>query len=237
MKRRRVYADRSKSQKKYRSRSSISTFKAPVSSKGVSKVSPRSTPSTRLNNTFIYNDTVFLNPGLGATAEHDFRLSSLFDPDQTGIGHQPTNFDQLMLLYERYCVYEVEYRITFVSDLSSTNYIVGATVCDLNTAAVDRRVLIENGQTQWGVLGLTTSSNQITFRGTCDIAKSHGVTKKAMIGDPDYSGSSSTNPIENIFLKIWAGDIFLGSDPPQISAIVELRMKTQLEGSKLNNIS
>jgi len=36
--------------------------------------------------------------------EYVFKANSLFDPDLTGVGHQPTYFDQLAAIYSQYCV-------------------------------------------------------------------------------------------------------------------------------------
>jgi hypothetical protein len=42
---------------------------------------------------------------------HIFSLSSLFDPDATAFGHFPYGFDQLKVLYSKYCVYNTKFRI------------------------------------------------------------------------------------------------------------------------------
>jgi hypothetical protein len=41
-----------------------------------------------------YDPAITINPTVGNTAVHVFRLNSLFDFDYTGTGHQPRGFNQ-----------------------------------------------------------------------------------------------------------------------------------------------
>lgn len=45
-----------------------------------------------------------VNPGAGLVAEYIFRANDVFDPNQSGVGHQPRGFDQLMPLYNHFTV-------------------------------------------------------------------------------------------------------------------------------------
>lgn len=51
-----------------------------------------------------YVQTITLDAGIGSYAVNEFRANSLFDPDKSGIGHQPSNFDKLASIYDRYTV-------------------------------------------------------------------------------------------------------------------------------------
>lgn len=51
-----------------------------------------------------YCDVYTLTSSSNAIAKQYMRMNSLFDPDQTGTGHQPYYFDQLAALYGRYHV-------------------------------------------------------------------------------------------------------------------------------------
>ncbi len=59
-----------------------------------------------------YVDTKLVAPGSGV-AVHQFRLNSLFDPDYTGLGHQPAFRDQWNALYTKYRVVKTTWHITF----------------------------------------------------------------------------------------------------------------------------
>lgn len=51
-----------------------------------------------------YCDVYQLTSTSASIAKNSFRLNSINDPDQTGVGHQPLYHDQLQALYDRYVV-------------------------------------------------------------------------------------------------------------------------------------
>lgn len=51
-----------------------------------------------------YVDVFALTSSSGGIGKQYMRMNSLFDPDQTGTGHQPYYFDQFAALYNRYTV-------------------------------------------------------------------------------------------------------------------------------------
>jgi len=50
---------------------------------------------------YTFENGVGLNPAIGAAAGYVFNLNSLHDPNTSGVGHQPTGFDQLIAIYEQ----------------------------------------------------------------------------------------------------------------------------------------
>ena len=51
-----------------------------------------------------YVQEITLNSASGVYDVHSFRANSLFDPDYNGVGHQPSNFDRWMEIYNHYTV-------------------------------------------------------------------------------------------------------------------------------------
>ena len=51
-----------------------------------------------------YVDQVTINPAIDSMGVYQFRSNSIFDPNYTGIGHQPLGHDQAAALYENYTV-------------------------------------------------------------------------------------------------------------------------------------
>ncbi|WP_218254000.1 hypothetical protein, partial [Candidatus Magnetobacterium casense] len=65
-------------------------------------------------------------------------LNSLFDPNRSGIGHQPYGFDQLATLYNRYRVISCGYRITCATPTAGNTVLTampGNTVVTASTAS------------------------------------------------------------------------------------------------------
>lgn len=67
-----------------------------------------------------YVDTISIDVSAASIANHVFRCNSVFDPDLTGIGHQPFGYDQHTLLYDRYRVLSSKITVTPV-DVDSSN--------------------------------------------------------------------------------------------------------------------
>lgn len=51
-----------------------------------------------------YVQELSLTAGVGAFATHVFRANSVFDPDYSGVGHQPLRFDNWASIYDHYTV-------------------------------------------------------------------------------------------------------------------------------------
>lgn len=61
------------------------------------------------------------DPGPNTISNYSFRLSSLYDPNLTGVGDQPRYFDQVVgeRLYRKYQVDAVKWKVTFINKSSS----------------------------------------------------------------------------------------------------------------------
>lgn len=62
-----------------------------------------------------YQETVRLTNTSGALAFQRFRANGMFDPNQTGTGHQPLYFDQMTVLYNHYTIIGAKISVTFAS--------------------------------------------------------------------------------------------------------------------------
>jgi len=76
--------------------------------------------------TFSYSDMVTVN-GLaaGAFQGHAFNGNGLYDPDDTGTGHQPRGFDQMKALYRTYKVNASTIRVRFVGTSTGAGVVCG----------------------------------------------------------------------------------------------------------------
>lgn len=83
----------------------------------------------RKNCKLQYTATHILSTGAVSVfgAEQTYRANSLYDPDQTGIGHQPYGFDTLATMYARYKVNGVRLDLG-LSDPSADGIVCGLSV-------------------------------------------------------------------------------------------------------------
>lgn len=229
----RSYASKSSSASKR------ATYGRPVKS-GINQISMRPSGGTRKKATFIYfEEGRFLQSTAGVQNVTQFNLTSLFDPDRSGAGHQPVNFDQLMAIYEQYVVYEAEYKVIFRgATLAGNAGLIGCGVSDdVTSISLDFARHVENGSCQWGVLDLEAGSPSVKqFTGKVDIAKAHGITMRQLLTDDRYKGTASTSPADQIVLNNIVKTQTGLSNTDYVMGI-EIRYHCYLEGSKLNTLS
>jgi len=83
-----------------------------------------------------YSDQITWSGTPGAAQIYRFRTNSLFDPDFTGTGHQPTAVDEMARFYQRYAVVSAKIVVTFFpSEEAGSNYI-GGVYCSNNDEPV-----------------------------------------------------------------------------------------------------
>lgn len=203
----------------------------PLASKGTTSRLQGSTTAVD----FHYSTRVSLNPGVGGLAASQvFRLSSIHDPDFSGIGHQPVGHDQFAALYERYQVYEIEYHVEYVNRDAAQNQAVGVRFSDVSTVSTDRDVNIENGYGEWALLG-SINAGPRKFTGKVFVNSIHGVSYKQYMSNDDYGANFGSNPVEEAYMIMWADG--LGDDSDAVDAVVHIVYKTKVMGSQLTALS
>lgn len=170
--------------------------------------SPRMPLPTTLKTNMLYSTMFFLNPGVGSVAIHNMRANSLFDPDATGVGHQPRGFDDLMALYDHFVVVGVSIRVTFSnSDLTDPLYVGIALTAD--GAALDQGRLddyMEYGRTQFAVLNVHDTAGSVkTVSMNSNPNKFLGRSKP--LADPELKGSAFANPTEEAIFQVWCASM------------------------------
>ncbi len=79
-------------------------------------------PSRKLVKLKYVDSNVTLDPtniGIAGAAQYVYRMGSLFDPDYTGVGHQPMCYDQWSAIYRRYTVLGAKITAQFVPNDTS----------------------------------------------------------------------------------------------------------------------
>lgn len=183
---------------------------------------PRNLIPTKLARRFKYCETVALDAGATTISTHVFSCNGMFDPNITGVGHQPMGFDQYVgVLYDHYTVIGAKITVTFMSTGSGANTgpaRVGITVRDTFTpllAGVD--TLCEQGATKMRVISALTSNNKTTMSYTINPAKFLGNSKP--LNNENLKGTSTANPSEQCYFQVFAANINDFSNPEPVQAI------------------
>lgn len=181
----------------------------------LTNVFPRS-----LRRTLRYAETYTLTTGAAGVvgAVQLMVLNGIYDPNATGVGHQPYGFDQLTPFYGYYLVHATKYRIMCttigstaevavvfqiypaVSGVSITGSSVDAatekstcTVFPLGPSGVDRARLIEGKAQMHNVFGVTPAqykSEQSQYGAAVTTGPTTGAYLE--VGAASYSGVSGT---------------------------------------------
>ncbi len=146
-----------------------------------------------------YHDIVQLDSNIDTAGSTVLSCNGLFQPNITGGGHQPRNFDQLMAMYDHYLV--IAARITIIPEVQNTQGILGITLRDSTAATSDINLDMEGGNTVYGPVGQSQGggSSVSTLSQTVDPSKwlNRPLRQASLIG------SAVGNPTEGVFFHIF----------------------------------
>lgn len=170
-----------------------------------------------------------MNPLSNAIGKYLFRANSCYDPDFSGIGHQPVGFDEWMKIYSHCTVIGSKIKATFLNFgtthltpgycgilLSDDGNTLGGTVTNVEHL-METRSGSKAPQIAGLVLGNTNSMT--TCRNSFSARKFFG--KKAIVGDSLYRHTDTTNPAELAFYELYFAPI-AGGDPGNITVLVQM---------------
>lgn len=193
--------------------------------------------------TFRYFERVSLqnSNAVNTASTYSFRLNSLFDPNYTGTGHQPYQFDQLTGIYNNYIVERTAFKVTFRNTDAAGSYngiFVGASVfTDTNVAdSANGKTLSEikeKAVTQVRPVAIQLNSeNFITMQSVIDMARCLGMSKVSYMGNlEDHGAQYSANPTRTVYLELCIVDPDANSGSDMV-ADVELTFFAKLWGYK-----
>lgn len=168
-----------------------------VVNRGISLIAPRYI--TKLK----YSDEFSLSSSAGVPALYQFNLNSLFDPDRTGVGHQPYGFDQIAALYDKYRVFSVSWRIEAVGATSGDCMRLTVVPADgISFSSLTNRTYImelPRAITKEQAFG----QNKVQFRGRITLPRLSGQTSTEYKGDDTKWALTSASPVDALTLSIF----------------------------------
>ncbi len=157
--------------------------------------------------------TITLDAAAGLLADYVYSANGIFDPNITGVGHQPLGFDEIKNMYDHYVVIGCRIVSTFINVGSDTMQ-VGISLKDNATAVQALTDLIENGSGKTSTLGpFGSSSDSKTI--SMNVNPNRFLGRSHPLSDPELKGASDSNPVEQAYLHVWAGAV-TGDNPSAI---------------------
>jgi hypothetical protein len=139
--------------------------------------------------------------------QHIFRLNSIFDPDATGVGHQPYGHDTLALMYARYRVVRAAWHIEFHP--SNDRLSVGVIPVNGTLATVVSNVTTfeQAAETPYAQIKALSFDGGVPakFNGEISLNELLGQSPSAYLSDDRYQAVFGASPAEvvNLYLILY----------------------------------
>lgn len=195
----------------------------------------RSLPTNGMPQSYLckhkYNTQIQQNPdALGVPVSWYFSMNSMFDPDRTGVGHQPMGFDQVAAFYENYRVVGCKIKVTphiAVNDANATAYYALSLTEDDITTFINTNDWLEQDSTNRAKLisgntaqaGGQNNNFQMAFFSDKKWFKGENSAKTRRIA------AVGANPLDQVYARITTASA-TGEDAPLITFLVEMEYIT-----------
>jgi len=209
--------------------------------KAVSRI-PRAVYPTRLPylwTTLTYSDWSYnLNPGAAGTcAVQVLAANGLYDVDVSGVGHQPTGFDQLMLLYNEYVVTQASIECWFENTDVDNAQVIGISLQDLSTTTTDARKYIENGNCTSKVIGNRGGATPDIAKLMMTVPIQQFSKGKNILTAEEFAGGSGANPTDTHFFHVFAAPMNQTVDAGGLRMKAMITFKVLFRDPRLNDLS
>jgi len=177
--------------------------------------------------TLKYCETVTINCGAaGALGYYSWRANSLFDPNLTGVGHQPMGRDAWSAIYSRYVVMRSRCIATYTVASSATDAPTGFGLLIHETGSLSGSgsTLMEQGRSVYRVVSSSSASNSnsaIRLFAEFDTKKWFGIKDVADNSDT-FGAVVGSNPSQTPCFVTWIQDLATAADLPAIYVTVEI---------------
>lgn len=181
-----------------------------------------------------YSTAINIDPGLSTCGVHVFAANGLHDPDITGIGYQPTGFDQYMALYNEYVVTKSYIKVCAVNTDPNSQQMVGIAVLDLPTTSSDPRVYLNSGTCKWGVVDVYKSGSTLSLTHEVDI---RSMSTQDIFNENSYAGTVSTNPPDTHHWHVFVAPTDFLSNTAAVACIVYIEYEVYFRDPALTSNS
>lgn len=156
------------------------------------------------------------------TGQYSFNMNSLFDPNRTGIGHQPYGYDTLATLYNRYRVVSCGWRIQLAGDASSAFVLTSLPANEIVTSTSISEMR-ENPRCKY--IQQNPGSAALTLHGKCSLPSLMGRTKSQYMSDDRYSANVGVSPAELAILNLQTANTADGIVGTKLQVLLEFTVE------------
>lgn len=154
-----------------------------------------------------YAQSGAINPDIGGIPGIQlFNASSCYDPDTTGVGHQPRGFDQWMTMFDHFTVIGSKITVTYslVAQSADRTVMTGVNLKDFTTTPTDKNDYMEGRNVRSCLLsgGATGDARKCSLTMTYSPKKFLSISKP--MSDASIKGGAGGNPSENAYFHCWA---------------------------------
>jgi len=191
---------------------------------------PRSLFGNSTTTTLKYVEALQLNPGVaGVPATYVFSANGLFDPNITGIGHQPRGFDEIKPLFDHYLVKSSTIKVTFLQGGSQiVSHVCGVMLQDDATAESNMIEAMEGRTNSYGALSINGGPL------TCNLSFNSSSFFNRAKGQKDLLGAAGSNPADQAYFVIFTQPTY-AVDSNACDVVVEINYL--VEWSEPNNLA
>lgn len=178
---------------------------------------PRSFPAYT-DTCLRYVDQISLNATAGLTDNWLFSANGLFDPNVTGVGHQPMGFDEWAAIYSKYRVLKSKLTITFIPYPVTTidgQSVAGVRTQNSNSLVTNLQRNMEQPNSFYTFLGGDLGAKTLTcFWNINQLA--------SMTDEASLSSDTTANPVQDEYFSVYTGHVDSTTDPGNVKAIVKI---------------
>jgi hypothetical protein len=159
-----------------------------------------------------YSQVVTLDPDGGLPSINLFRANSIYDPDYSGIGHQPYGHDQWQAIFNHY---SVDSAVITMTPLNPQNGIYGISISDDAVIESNYDTVRESKGTRVSPMhanGLRTVLTN-TFNQKQIYGPQPGITTGALFGG---------NPTEQTYFHCWATGYTSEQNPGPVAFMINI---------------
>jgi hypothetical protein len=149
-----------------------------------------------------YENGLSITGTTGAIGNYFFRANDAFDPNQTGTGHQPMGFDQMMLLFEQFYVLRSNIKVRFVN--TGTNVAVVGVALTPDTTSIVPESSQEQGLLKSRlIMKAGNAGDHQTVNLACECPMYFGIKRQPYIASSLYQGTAGNVPTELCYFKLF----------------------------------